>query len=99
MLQQSTLNSLTKEFAPHQLAIDPVELITYEVDAGFDRAQPDGVFYPASTDDVSRIMRWANRQRDRPIGPISSRTHHQVFGRSRHPCLCTQGMKNCTAGE
>ena len=61
MLQQSTLQSLTKEFAPHQLAVDPVALITYEVDAGFDRAQPDGVFYPASADDVSRIMRWASQ--------------------------------------
>lgn len=54
------IQSLTALFDTHQLALDPVELITYEVDAGFDRGRPDGVFYPESVEDVSRIMRWAN---------------------------------------
>lgn len=52
--------SLQAMFDKRQLALDPVELITYEVDAGYDRGKPDGVFYPESTEDVSRIMRWAS---------------------------------------
>lgn len=62
MLTQSQLQPLTKLFDKRQLATDAVELITYEVDAGFDRGKPDGVFYPESTADVSRLMRWANEQ-------------------------------------
>ena len=63
MLTQTQLQPLTKLFNKRQLATDKVELITYEVDAGFDRGKPDGVFYPESTADVSRIMRWASEQR------------------------------------
>jgi hypothetical protein len=33
-------------FPSHQLVTDPAELITFEVDAGFDRGKPDAVFYP-----------------------------------------------------
>lgn len=62
MLTQTQLQPLTKLFNKRQLATDKVELITYEVDAGFDRGKPDGVFYPESTADVSRIMRWATEQ-------------------------------------
>lgn len=62
MLTQTQLQPLTKLFNKRQLATDKVELITYEVDAGFDRGKPDGVFYPESTADVSRIMRWASEQ-------------------------------------
>jgi len=47
------------EFAPHQLVTDPAELVTFEVDAGFDRGKPDAVFYPESAADVSRIVQWA----------------------------------------
>jgi glycolate oxidase subunit GlcD len=56
------LRALTQQFPKHQLVTDPVELITYELDAGFDRGKPDGVFYPQSTEDVSRLMRWAGEQ-------------------------------------
>lgn len=52
-------DSLQALFDKRQLALDPVALITYEVDAGYDRGRPDGVFYPESTADVSRIMQWA----------------------------------------
>lgn len=54
------LAGLRQLFAKRQLALHPVELLTYEVDAGFDRGQPDGVFFPESTADVSRIMQWAD---------------------------------------
>ncbi|MCX6045021.1 MAG: FAD-binding protein [Chloroflexi bacterium] len=51
----------TQLFDKRQLITNPTELITYEVDAGFDRGKPDGVFYANSTADVSRIMQWAHR--------------------------------------
>ena len=47
-------------FARHQFVTDPAELITFEIDAGFDRGQPDAVFYPESADDVSRGVQWAS---------------------------------------
>ncbi len=50
-----------EHFDPRQLIADPVERLTYESDAGFDRALPDGVFYPESADDVRRIVLWAER--------------------------------------
>jgi D-lactate dehydrogenase (cytochrome) len=50
----------TQLFDKRQLITDPVELITFEVDAGFDRGRPDGVFYPRSAAEVSQIMRWAS---------------------------------------
>ncbi len=46
-------------FAPHQLVTDPAELVTFEIDAGFDRGRPDAVFYPESAADVSRVVQWA----------------------------------------
>ena len=42
------------------LHTDPATLLTYEVDAGWDRGAPDGVFSPESTADVSAMMRWAS---------------------------------------
>ncbi len=51
--------TLTQLFDKRQLSTDPVELITYEMDAGFDRGRPDGVFFPESAVDVSNIMHWA----------------------------------------
>jgi D-lactate dehydrogenase (cytochrome) len=50
---------LTQMFERGQVLTNPVELITYEIDAGFDRGKPDGVFFPNHTEDVSRLMRWA----------------------------------------
>ena len=46
-------------FAPHQLVTDPAELVTFEIDAGFDRGRPDAVFYPESAADVSKVVQWA----------------------------------------
>ena len=54
--------TLTALFDKRQLALTPAELLTYEVDAGYDRGRPDGVFFPESTEDVSLIMRWAAPQ-------------------------------------
>jgi FAD/FMN-containing dehydrogenase len=49
----------TNLFPPGQLLTDPVELIAYESDAGFERATPDAVFLPESAADVSRLASWA----------------------------------------
>lgn len=46
-------------FTPRQLVTDPAELITFEVDAGFDRGKPDAVFYPENGADVSKLVQWA----------------------------------------
>jgi len=59
MLVAQSTQTLTSLFKKEQLALHPVELITYEVDAGFDHGKPDGVFYPESATDVSRMMAWA----------------------------------------
>ena len=46
----------THPFSKTQLLTSPVELLTYEVDAGFDRGKPDGVFLPESTADVVKLV-------------------------------------------
>ena len=51
--------TLTTLFPKHQLTLNPVEMLTYEVDAGFDRGRPDGVFFPEIALDVSKLMQWA----------------------------------------
>jgi D-lactate dehydrogenase (cytochrome) len=53
------LAALAELFPKHQLSLDRVELLTYEMDASFDRGQPDGLFFPESVQDVSRIIQWA----------------------------------------
>ena len=53
----------THLFGKHQLLTDPVDLLTFEVDAGFDRGRPDAAFYPESTADVSRLLQWAHHAR------------------------------------
>lgn len=50
--------SLRDLFAADQLILDPVELITYEIDAGVDRGQPGAVLFPADTQDVVRAVAW-----------------------------------------
>lgn len=59
MLSQNLIQSLRALFRPRQVVTDPVELITYEVDAAQDRGHPDAVVFPASSDDVVKIARWA----------------------------------------
>ena len=56
-----TLPLPTELFDKQKLITNPVELITYEIDAGFDRAKPDAVFYPEEAADLSRLLRWANQ--------------------------------------
>ncbi len=62
MLQDDVLRSLEILFDGHQLTTDPVELITYEVDAGLNRGAPDGVIFPESLEQVVRLAGWAAKQ-------------------------------------
>ncbi len=57
--REVALNELKRLLAPTQVITKPLELITYEVDAGFDRALPDAAVFPQSTEDVVKIVRWA----------------------------------------
>jgi D-lactate dehydrogenase (cytochrome) len=63
MLKEDALKSLESLFDKHQLTTDPVELITYEVDAGLNRGSPQGVVFPESSEDVIHLASWAAKQR------------------------------------
>ena len=51
--------TLSEVLPASQVVTDPVELITYEVDAGLDRGAPEGVVFPQAEQDVVRVARWA----------------------------------------
>ncbi len=52
-------STLVGQLRAEQLVSNPVELITYEMDATNNRGAPDGVAFPESTEDVHKIVRWA----------------------------------------
>jgi glycolate oxidase subunit GlcD len=51
--------ALRAALSPGALVTDPVELITYEIDAGLDRGRPQAAAFPRSLDDVVAVVRWA----------------------------------------
>ncbi len=57
-----SLQMLAAVLAPDQLLWNPVDLLTYDGDAGLDKAIPDGVVFPRTPEDVVRIVQWANAQ-------------------------------------
>ena len=57
--RKQAFGSLARQLAAGQLRTEPAELLTYEIDAGLDRARPDGVVYPRSAADVEQIARWS----------------------------------------
>jgi D-lactate dehydrogenase (cytochrome) len=57
--KETALDSLRQMFAPDQLVTRPLQLLTYEVDAGLDRGKPDAVAFPRSVNDVVRLVQWA----------------------------------------
>lgn len=59
MLKEDVQRSLETLLGKHQVITDPVELITYEVDAGLNRGSPEGVAFPQSQEDVIRLVQWA----------------------------------------
>ncbi|MGE5224253.1 MAG: FAD-binding oxidoreductase, partial [Omnitrophica WOR_2 bacterium] len=57
---------LTHLLKPGQVIYNPVEMLTYEIDAALDRGHPDAVAFPGSLDDIKRILKWA-AERSIPI--------------------------------
>ncbi|MCX6029891.1 MAG: FAD-binding protein [Chloroflexi bacterium] len=57
--REMALSALKRLLAPNQVVTNPSELITYEVDAAFDRGTPMAVVFPRTTDDVVHIVKWA----------------------------------------
>ncbi len=60
MINPDSLRILKERLAPALVLTHPVELMTYETDASMDRGTPDAVVFPRNTDEVVRIVRWAN---------------------------------------
>jgi glycolate oxidase subunit GlcD len=57
------ITSLAGLFPADQVICDPVELITYEIDAGVDREKPLAVVFPVNTRDVIRAVEWCRDRR------------------------------------
>jgi D-lactate dehydrogenase (cytochrome) len=56
------LQTLARQLAANQVVTNPIDLLTYDGDAGLDRGQPDGLVFPRTTDDLIQIVRWAREQ-------------------------------------
>ena len=52
--------SLEKLLGKDQITTRPIELITYETDAGIDYGKPDAVAFPQSLEDVIRLAKWSS---------------------------------------
>lgn len=52
--------SLKQILDQRQIVTNTTELITYEMDSSLERGTPDAVVFPRSTEQVSRIVRWAS---------------------------------------
>ena len=59
MLNESAEHALKSLISPHQIITDPVELLTYEVDAAHDSGTPDAVVFPENSEDVCKLVTWA----------------------------------------
>ncbi len=59
MLPLTTLQSLKTLLPQGQVFTDAATLLTYEVDAGIDKGQPDAVVFPRTAEEVSHIVQWA----------------------------------------
>ncbi len=58
-MRKVPVEELKAYFPPHRIIADPVELLTYEIDAGLDRGRPDVVVLPESREEVVRAVQWA----------------------------------------
>src|SRR5260370_10665036 len=62
MLKENKLQSLEALLHKGQVFTDPVTLVTYEIDAGMDRGNPEGLVFPQSAGDVVQIVHWSAEQ-------------------------------------
>ncbi|MBE3566082.1 MAG: FAD-binding protein [Thermogemmatispora sp.] len=60
MLEERALAALTTLLSPDQVFTDATALIAYEGDGGLDRGRPEAVVFPRNTEEVVRLVRWAN---------------------------------------
>ncbi|WP_052890109.1 FAD-binding oxidoreductase [Thermogemmatispora carboxidivorans] len=60
MLEERALAALRTLLSPDQVFTDATALIAYEGDGGLDRGRPDAVVFPRSTEEVVRLVHWAN---------------------------------------
>lgn len=62
MLGEQAIRSLERQLGKKKILADPVELLTYESDASFERGIPQAVVFPESTEDAVRLVQWASEQ-------------------------------------
>ena len=62
MLDQNIFQSLSQIIDKRRMIIDPAEMIVYESDATSERGKPDGVVFPRSAEEISRLVFWAAKQ-------------------------------------
>ena len=55
----ANLDNLRSIFGADQIITDPAEKIPYEIDSSLERGIPDAIVFPRTTEDASRLMRWA----------------------------------------
>jgi glycolate oxidase subunit GlcD len=63
MMQEQAFEALKALFPKEQLYTDQVSLLSYEVDAGLDKALPEAVVFPKTVDEVVELARWSASQR------------------------------------
>ncbi len=73
MLKPSVLKELKKIVGPENLFTSAEELLVYSYDATQQEALPSAVVRPASADEISRLLRLANRERF-PVVPRGAGT-------------------------
>jgi glycolate oxidase len=62
MIPDATLEAIEKVVGGRGYLLRPEDLKLYEYDGGVDKAQPDLVVFPQSTEDVAALVRIANQQ-------------------------------------
>lgn len=60
-LSETTLNELEKALGPRGYLHQPADLTLYEYDGGVDKARPDVVAFPRSSEDVATLVKIAAR--------------------------------------
>ncbi len=59
MIQERSLQILKTLLPAGAVFTDKASLLTYESDAGLDKALPDGIVFPCNAEDIVQIVRWA----------------------------------------
>lgn len=62
MTLQQPIDLATLPLPAGQVVRDQAALVVFEVDAGMDRGQPDGVVFPRNAEEVAALVRWAKAQ-------------------------------------